>query len=118
MIWGSSMFVFLLKAPIDDQFVCMLVLVGMGGFAVGTFSSHLRSFSGYVNGLGGSVMAALAYQLAQALGHPVGMAFQARAGQGLFGGLAKPCSDSGSLTPRFAKASPACEQGGWPESGS
>lgn len=80
MIWGSSMFVFFLKAPIDDQFVCMLVLVGMGGFAVGAFSSHLRSFSGYVNGLGGSVMAALAYQLAQALGHPVGMA--SRPGRG------------------------------------
>src|SRR5665647_2157866 len=27
IIWGSSMFVFFLKAPIYDQFVCMLVLV-------------------------------------------------------------------------------------------
>lgn len=63
MIWGSSMFVFFLKAPIYEQFVCLLILVGMGSFSIGAFSAHLRCFSGYVNGLGLSMMAALAYQL-------------------------------------------------------
>ncbi|HAL40123.1 MAG TPA: sensor histidine kinase [Polaromonas sp.] len=70
MIWGSSMFVFFLQAPIYDQFVCLLVLVGMGSFAIGTFSAHLRCFSGYVNGLGVSVMAALAYQMVIERGIP------------------------------------------------
>lgn len=70
MIWGSSMFVFFLQAPIYDQFVCLLVLVGMGGFAIGTFSAHWRCFSGYVNGLGASVMAALVYQLVIERGIP------------------------------------------------
>lgn len=70
LVWGSSMFVFFLKAPIYDQFACILVLVGMGAFAVGTFSYHLRSFSGYVDGLGASAVAALAYQLVMERGIP------------------------------------------------
>lgn len=63
VVWGASMFVYFLRAPIYDQFVCMLVLVGMAGFAVGTFSSSLSCFKGYVNGLGFGVVAALLYQL-------------------------------------------------------
>lgn len=70
VVWGCSMFVFFLKAPIYDQFICMLVLVGMGAFAVGTFSSCLRCFTGYVDGLAVSVMAALAYQLVVERGIP------------------------------------------------
>ena len=48
VVWGASMLVYFLKAPIYDQFVCMIVLVGMAGFAVGTFSSSLVCFKGYV----------------------------------------------------------------------
>jgi hypothetical protein len=70
VIWGSSMFVFFLTAPIYDQFVCMLVLVGMAGFAVGTFSAHMPCFTGYVHGLGLSVMAALGWQLFREGGIP------------------------------------------------
>ncbi|MEO6017246.1 MAG: HAMP domain-containing sensor histidine kinase [Polaromonas sp.] len=64
-LWGSSMFVFFLRAPLYDQFICMMVLTGMGGFAVGTFSSHLRCFAGYINGLGFSVLASLAYLMVE-----------------------------------------------------
>jgi signal transduction histidine kinase len=70
VVWGASMFVYFLKAPIYDQFLCMIVLVGMAGFAVGTFSSSLSCFKGYVNGLGCSVIAALVYQLVQERGLP------------------------------------------------
>ena len=70
VVWGASMFVYFLKAPIYDQFVCMIVLVGMAGFAVGTFSSSLSCFKGYVNGLGCSVIVALVYQLVQERGLP------------------------------------------------
>lgn len=69
-IWGASMFVFFLKAPIYDQFLCMLVLVGMAGFAVGSYSSRLRCFRGYVDGLNASALAALAYQLLMERGVP------------------------------------------------
>jgi len=70
VVWGSSMFVFFLKAPIYDQFICMTVLVGMAGFAVGTFSACLRCFSRYVNGLVLAVLAALFYQLVVERGMP------------------------------------------------
>lgn len=70
MIWGASMFVYFLKAPIYDQFVCMVVLVGMAGFAVGTFSSWLPCFKRYVNGLGASVVLALLYELVMERGRP------------------------------------------------
>lgn len=70
VIWGASMFVYFLKAPLYDQFLCMVVLVGMAGFAVGTFSSSLSCFKGYVNGLGLSVIAALVYQLVLERGLP------------------------------------------------
>ena len=61
--WGASMFVFFQKAPAYDQFVCIMVLVAMPAFAVGTFSANLRAFNGYVDGLALTVLAALAWQL-------------------------------------------------------
>lgn len=70
IVWGASMFVYFLKAPVYDQFLCMLVLVGMAGFAVGTFSSWLPCFKNYVNGLGGSAVAALLYELMMERGLP------------------------------------------------
>ncbi|MGH6637830.1 MAG: sensor histidine kinase [Polaromonas sp.] len=70
VIWGASMFVFFLKAPVYDQFVCMMVLVGMAGFAVGTLSSYLPCFKGYVDGLGVPPLAVMAYQLVIERGVP------------------------------------------------
>lgn len=63
VVWGASMFVHFLKAPVYDQFLGMIVLVGMAGFAVGTFSSWLPCFKGFVNGLGFSSMTVLVSQL-------------------------------------------------------
>lgn len=70
MAWGASMFIYFLKAPVYDQFLCMVVLVGMAGFAVGTFSSWLPCFKSYVNGLGVSVVIALLYELVAEGGMP------------------------------------------------
>lgn len=64
VVWGSSMFVYFRKAPIDDQFLCVIALVGMAGFAVGAFSASLRCFFGYTSGLALSMLAALAYSVA------------------------------------------------------
>ena len=63
VVWGASMFVFFLKAPAYDQFVCIMVLVAMPGFAIGTFSGYLRAFNGYVDGLVLTVLAAMVWQL-------------------------------------------------------
>jgi signal transduction histidine kinase len=70
LVWGASMFVYFLRAPVYDQFLCMVVLVGMAGFAVGTFSSWLPCFKSYVNGLGIAVVAALLFELLMERGLP------------------------------------------------
>lgn len=62
VIWGASSFLFL-GAPLQEQFLCMLILIGMGGFAVGTFSSYFPIFSRYVGGLNATIVVALAWQL-------------------------------------------------------
>jgi signal transduction histidine kinase len=70
IVWGALMFLFFLQAPVYHQFVCMTVLVALPGFAVGTFSSYLRGFSGYVDGLMITVIAALVFFLVQEQGEP------------------------------------------------
>ncbi len=64
VIWGASMFLHFRKAPVYDQFICLLVLAGMAGFSVGAFSASLRCFMGYVNGLAYSTLAAVAWSVA------------------------------------------------------
>ncbi|WP_395055716.1 sensor histidine kinase [Polaromonas sp.] len=62
-IWGASMFLYFRKAPVYDQFICLLVLAGMAGFAVGAFSASWRCFVGYINGLVGSTLVAVIYSV-------------------------------------------------------
>lgn len=64
VVWGASMFLYFRKAPVFDQFICLIVLVGMAGFAVGAFAACLRCFIGYINGLAYTVLAAMAWSLA------------------------------------------------------
>ncbi|MFI5444346.1 sensor histidine kinase [Polaromonas sp. UC242_47] len=63
MLWGGSMFLYFRKAPVYDQFICLIVLVGMAGYATGAFSASWRCFTAYVNGLVGSALAAVAYSV-------------------------------------------------------
>ncbi|MDQ3272178.1 MAG: HAMP domain-containing histidine kinase [Pseudomonadota bacterium] len=60
-IWGASMFLHFRKAPMYDQFIGLLILAGMAGFAVGAFSASQRCFLGYINGLAYSTLAAVIY---------------------------------------------------------
>ncbi len=64
VVWGSSMFLYFRKAPVFEQFICMIVLVGMAGFAVGAFAACLRCFLGYINGLAYTILAAMAWSVA------------------------------------------------------
>jgi signal transduction histidine kinase len=63
VVWGASMFLHYRQAPVSDQFVCMIVLVGMAGFAVGAFSASLRRFVSFTNGLGYTILAAMVYSV-------------------------------------------------------
>jgi signal transduction histidine kinase len=62
-IWGASMFLHFRKAPIYDQFIALLILAGMAGFAVGAFSASQRCFLGYINSLAYSTIAAVIYSV-------------------------------------------------------
>jgi hypothetical protein len=62
-IWGASMFLHFRKAPVYDQFIGLLILAGMAGFAVGAFSASLRCFLGYISGLAYSTLAAVIYSV-------------------------------------------------------
>ncbi len=62
-IWGTSMLLHFRKAPIYDQFIGLLILAGMAGFAVGAFSASQRCFLGYINGLAYSTIAAVIYSV-------------------------------------------------------
>ncbi|MDI1237118.1 MAG: ATP-binding protein [Polaromonas sp.] len=64
VVWGSSMFLYFRKAPDFDQFICLIVLVGMAGFSVGAFAASLRCFMGYINGLAYTILAAMAWSVA------------------------------------------------------
>lgn len=64
VVWGSSLFLYFRKAPVFDQFICLIVLVGMAGFAVGAFAACLRCFIGYINGLAYTILAAMAWSVA------------------------------------------------------
>lgn len=62
-VWGCSLLVFFLKAPLYQQFTCLIVLVAMPGYAVGTFSAYPRCFNGYINGLMVGVLGSMAFRL-------------------------------------------------------
>lgn len=61
VIWGSLMFV-VYRAPVEMQMVCMLILSCIAAVSVASSPPNLHIFSAYCNGLGASVMAALAWR--------------------------------------------------------
>ena len=61
--WGTLMFVVYRKAPVEDQLLCMVILVGIAVAAAASSPPSLRSFSAYCNGLCASVLAAMGWQL-------------------------------------------------------
>jgi signal transduction histidine kinase len=63
MVWGSLMFVVYHRAPVEEQFVCMLILSAIAATAVSSSPPCLRTFSAYCNGLGVSVLAALVWRM-------------------------------------------------------
>ena len=62
-VWAGSMFLYLDKAPLASQFTCMMVLVGMGAFAVGLLSARLDYFRNYVDGLALTSLVAFAWEV-------------------------------------------------------
>jgi signal transduction histidine kinase len=51
MLWAALMFLYLDKVPLTNQFICMLILVGMGVFSIMSMSMRLDCFVPFVNAL-------------------------------------------------------------------
>ncbi len=50
-LWAGSMFLYLGKVPLTSQFICILVLVGMGALSGTLMSAQLNSFRLYVSAI-------------------------------------------------------------------
>ena len=51
VVWAGLMFLYLDKVPLTNQFICLLVLVGMGAFSVTLMSARMSCFRPYVHWL-------------------------------------------------------------------
>jgi signal transduction histidine kinase len=58
-LWAGLMFLYLDKVPLTSQFICILVLVGMGTFSVTLMSARLDCFRQYIHALSGVCLAAV-----------------------------------------------------------
>jgi signal transduction histidine kinase len=56
--WAMLSFLYLDKVPLPNQFICIMVLVGMGAFAVSFVASRREYLYYYVDGLGGTLLLA------------------------------------------------------------
>ncbi len=57
--WASLMFLYLEKVPLTNQFICILVLVGMGVFSAALMSAREDCFRPFVNALSATCLGAL-----------------------------------------------------------
>jgi hypothetical protein len=49
LAWGLTPLLHFDRAPLQDQFICWLILAGLGMFAINSFSSHLRTMREYLH---------------------------------------------------------------------
>jgi signal transduction histidine kinase len=59
MVWASLMFLYLEKVPLTNQFICILVLVGMGVFSAALMSAREDCFRPFVNALSATCFCAI-----------------------------------------------------------
>lgn len=57
-LWGALMFLYLAKVPLTNQFICILVLVGMGVFSAALMSAREDCFRPFVNALSATCLCA------------------------------------------------------------
>jgi signal transduction histidine kinase len=51
IIWASLLFVYIGRVPSDNQYMSLLIIIGMGAFASGLLSARMDCFKPYVHGL-------------------------------------------------------------------
>lgn len=66
-VWGCSVWLFFLRSSTFEQFVCMLILVGVASMSVTSFGARLRCVLSFIDALHISVIAAIIYRLTTAI---------------------------------------------------
>ena len=59
-IWASSLFLYFHRVPLENQFICLVVLIGIGSFSVSLMGARLDVFKQYVDCLALISMLAIA----------------------------------------------------------
>lgn len=62
-VWGLSGLMHFDRAPLTDQFVCWLVMAGLGMFAINAFSAQLKLLYAYINTLGLTLIAVMLWRM-------------------------------------------------------
>lgn len=62
-VWGLSSVLHFDRAPLADQFICWLILSGLGLFSVNSFSPTLRTMNSYVNTLVLTLLAVMLWRM-------------------------------------------------------
>lgn len=61
--WGLTPALYFERAPLQDQFICWLILAGLGMFGINSFSAHLRTMRAYLHVLALLPVAILLWRL-------------------------------------------------------
>lgn len=61
-VWGVSGVLHFDKTPMTDQFICWLIIAGIGTFSTSSFAAHRETQRSYINWLGATSMAVIAWR--------------------------------------------------------
>lgn len=62
-LWGLSTLLFFDRAPLQEQFICWLVLAGLSMFSINSLSSHLPTMRRYLDTLALTAIAVMAWRI-------------------------------------------------------
>jgi signal transduction histidine kinase len=56
VVWGLTAALHFDRTPMSDQFICWLIVAGLGMFSINAFSAYIRAMEAYLNALAASVV--------------------------------------------------------------
>src|SRR5512140_547608 len=64
LVWGLTTLIYFDRAPLPDQFICWLMLAGLGMFSINSLSSHLQTLRSYLDTLTLSALCVMFWRFA------------------------------------------------------
>jgi signal transduction histidine kinase len=63
MVWGLTTLLYFDRSSLADQFICWLILAGLGMFSINSLSSHLATLRSYLDTLALSALAVMLWRI-------------------------------------------------------